>query len=307
MSTPERYASYKTYKRQRIVAGYLSVSPAILGVLLFTLAPLIYCIYLSFTNWNILTPKQWVGFSNYTTILTNDYFFYKALRVTAFYSIGSVIAISITSFFIALLLNHAGRGKAFFRTAFYLPAIVPVLAGSIIWVWMYSTDFGVINYLLSFIGVPKQPWVGSPDMVIPSLIIMAVWSAGNVIVIFMAGMQDVPRPLLEAVEIDGGGWWRKMTAVTIPLMSPVIFYNLILAFINSLTAFSQTYILGREGGGPDNSALLYAFFIYREAFRHQNMGYAAALAMILFVIVAVFTWLLFKTSSSWVHYEGGKR
>lgn len=306
MSTISKHQSYRGMKKQRILAGYLFTLPAILGVLLFTIAPLIYCLYLSFTDWQILRPKRWIGLDNYREIFMHDYFFVKSLKATAYYSFGSVIGIIVVSLAVALLLNQARAGKALFRAVFYLPTIVPVLAGSLIWVWMFSPDFGVINYFLSFLGIDKQTWVGAPATVIPSLIIISVWGAGNVIVIFMAGLQDVPRSLLEAVEIDGGGWWRKLRSVTLPLMSPVIFYNIVLAFINSLTAFTQTYVLGREGGGPNDSALFYSFLIYRESFRHQNMGYASALAMILFVIVAIITYLLFRTSSRWVHYEGGK-
>jgi len=297
--------SYKSHNRRRIWAGYLFIMPAILGIFTFTLAPLLYSLYLSFTNWTVLAPKRWIGFANYKKIFTEDFFFVKSLKATAYYSIGSVIAIILFCFIIAMLLNSAGRAKAFFRAAFYLPTVIPVLAGAICWIWMFNVDFGIINYALGFLGIDKQTWVGAPSSVIPSLIIMAVWGAGNVIVIFMAGMQDVPRHLLEAVEIDGGGWWRKLRSVTIPLISPVIFYNIILAFINSLTAFTQTYVLGRSGGGPNDSALFYAFLIYREAFTYQNMGYACALAMVLFVIVAFFTYLLFKLSAVWVHYEGG--
>jgi multiple sugar transport system permease protein len=168
---------------------------------------------------------------------TTSYKSHKRQRIVAGYA-------SITP---AILLNSTGRAKAFFRSAFYLPTIIPVLAGAIAWVWMFNVDFGIINYALGFFGIDKQYWVGAPGSVVPSLIIIAVWGAGNVIVIFMAGMQDVPQQLLEAVEIDGGGWWRKLRSVTIPLMSPVIFYNIILAFINSLTAFTQTYVLGRNG------------------------------------------------------------
>lgn len=307
MPTLQRHTSYKSHKRRRIWAGYLFILPAILGIIIFTLAPLLYSLYLSFTNWTVLAPKEWIGFENYRKIFMEDYFFVKSLKVTAYYSLGSVITIVFFCFIIAMLLNSAGKAKAFFRAAFYLPTVIPVLAGAICWIWMYNVDFGIINYALGFFGIDKQYWVGAPGSVIPSLIIIAVWGAGNVIIIFMASMQDVPRHLLEAVEIDGGGWWRKLWSVTIPLVSPVIFYNVILAFINSLTAFTQTYVLGRSGGGPDDSALFYAFLIYREAFKHQNMGYACALAMVLFVIVGFFTYLLFKLSAAWVHYEGGSK
>jgi multiple sugar transport system permease protein len=305
MPTIKGYVSYKSHKRRRIWAGYLFILPAMLGVVIFTIAPLLYSLYLSFTNWTVLAPKRWIGFDNYEKIFTEDYFFVKSLKVTAYYSLGSVVAIILFSFIIGMLLNSIGRGKAFFRAVFYLPTVIPMLAGAICWIWMFNVDFGIINYALGFLGIDKQYWVGAPNSVIPSLIIIAVWGAGNVIIIFMAGMQGIPKHLLEAIEIDGGGWWRKLRSITIPLISPVIFYNVILTFINSLTAFTQTYVLGRNGGGPNDSALFYSFLIYREAFKYQNMGYACALAMVLFIIVAILTYLLFKLSSKWVHYEGG--
>ncbi|AZN39357.1 sugar ABC transporter permease [Paenibacillus albus] len=306
MTMRGKTTSYRNHTRQRITFAYLSITPAILGVLLFTVAPLLYCLYLSFTKWDIFHAEQWIGFGNYHKIFTEDLFFTKSLRVTAYYSFGNVLACIVFCFIVALLLNQNIRGRAFFRSVFYLPSVIPILATSLIWYWLYDIDFGVINHILGWFGIPKQMWVSSPGTVIPSIIIMSVWASGNIIVIFLAGLQDVPRHLLEAVEIDGGGWWSKLRSVTIPLMSPVIFYNIILAFVNSVTTFTQTYTLGTQGGGPNDSALFYAFLIYREAFKHMNMGYACALAMVLFVIVSVLTLLLFRVSRFWVHYEGGR-
>jgi multiple sugar transport system permease protein len=298
-------ASFKSHKRQKVIIGYLCILPAILGILIFTMGPLLYSLYLSFTNWDILTPKKWVGFGNYKHIFTDDYFFMNSLKATAYYSIGSVVCSIVFCFIVALFLNQDIKGRSFFRAIFYLPSILPIIASSVIWVWLYDTDFGIINYFLSFIGVDKQLWVNSPNSSVISMIIIAVWSSGNVIVIFLAGLQGVPRHLLEAVEIDGGNWWHKLKSVTIPLMTPIIFYNIVLAFVNAISTFTQAYSMTQ--GGPDNSTLFFAFYIYREAFQRQEMGYACALAWVLFIIVAVFTYLLFKTSSRWVYYEeGGK-
>lgn len=304
MSTRQQ-SSYRSLKRQQVIVGYLCILPAILGLFIFTLGPLLYSLYLSFTDWTILKPKQWVGLENYRHIFTQDLFFFDSLKATAYYSIGSVAASILFCFVVALFLNQKIRGRAAFRAIFYLPSIIPVLASSIIWLWLYNPDFGIINHLLSFIGIDKLMWVNSPDTSVLSMIIIAVWGSGNVIVIFLAGLQDVPAHLLEAVEIDGGGWWHKLRSVTIPLMSPIIFYNVILGFVNSITAFTQAYAMTQ--GGPGNSTLFYAFFIYREAFQRQNMGYACALAWVLFIIVAFFTYLLFRSSAGWVHYEGGKK
>ncbi|MFD0675789.1 MULTISPECIES: carbohydrate ABC transporter permease [unclassified Paenibacillus] len=298
-------ASYRSHKRQQVLVGYICVLPAILGVLIFTIGPLLYSLYISFTDWTILKPMQWIGLANYQAIFTEDLFFYDSLKATALYSIGCVFASIVFCLLVALFLNQDITGRAFFRAVFYLPSIIPVLATSIIWLWLYNPDFGIINHLLSFVGIEKQMWVNSPDTSVLSMVIIAVWGSGNVIVIFLAGLQDVPKHLLEAVEIDGGGWWHKLTSVTIPLMTPIIFYNVILGFVNSITAFTQAYSMTQ--GGPENSTLFYAFYIYREAFQRQSMGYASALAWVLFIIVSFFTYLLFKSSSGWVHYEGGKK
>jgi multiple sugar transport system permease protein len=298
----------KSNNRQRLIAGYLCIMPAVLGLFLFTLGPLVYSLYLSMTDWSILKKAKWIGLDNYKKIFTEDLFFFKSLKVTAYYSLGTLIGTIVFCFFIALLLNQNVKGKAFFRAIFYLPSVIPVLAASVIWIWLYDVDFGLINHILSWVGIPKQMWLSSPATSVPSLIIMTVWGSGNIIVIFLAGLQDVPRHLHEAVEIDGGNWWNKLVSVTIPLMSPVIFYNIILVFVNSITSFTQAFSVGGpNGGGVEDSALFYAFLIYREGFRHQEMGYACALAWVLFIIVSFLTVLLFRFSSGWVHYEGGKK
>nr|WP_275983692.1 sugar ABC transporter permease [Paenibacillus hamazuiensis] len=288
--------------------GYLSILPAILGIFIFTIGPLLYSLYLSFTDWSILKKAEWIGFDNYKHIFTEDLFFVKSLKATAYYSAGSVIACIVFCFLVAFVLNLDIKGRAFFRAVFYLPSVIPVLATSIIFLWLFDVDFGIVNYMLGWFGIDKQMWFSSPKSSVPTLIMMAMWGAGNIIVIFLAGMQDVPKHLLEAVEIDGGNAWTKLTSVTIPLMSPIIFYNVILCFVNSITSFTQAFAVGGpNGGGVEDSALFFAFFIYREAFKHQNMGYACALAMVLFVIVSILTYLLFKAASGWIHYEGGKK
>ncbi|SFL23350.1 carbohydrate ABC transporter membrane protein 1, CUT1 family [Paenibacillus sp. 1_12] len=297
-------ASYKSFYRQRVLVGYICILPAILGIFLFTIGPMLYSLYLSFTDWNILTDAKWIGLANYTNIFTQDLFFYNSLKATAYYSLGAVAASMVYAFIIALFLTQNIKGRSLFRAIFFIPSIIPVLASSILWTWLYDVDFGVINHILGWFGIEKQLWIGSPQTSVMSLIILAVWGSGNVIVIFLAGLQDVPQHLHEAVEMDGGNWWHKLRAVTVPLMTPIIFYNVILGLVNSFTTFTQAYTMTK--GGPEDSTLFYAFFIHREAFEHQSMGYACALAWILFVIISLLTYLLFKSSSGWVHYEGGK-
>ncbi len=300
--------SYRSLRRQRIWVGYLCILPAMLGFFIFTLAPLLYSLYLSFTDWSVLKKASWVGVDNYVHIFTQDLFFVKSLKATAYYSFGSVIASIVFCLIVALVLNMDIKGRAFFRAVFYLPSVIPILATAVIFLWLFDVDFGVVNYILSWFGIDKQPWFSSPKTSVPTLILMTVWGSGNIIIIFLAGLQDIPKHLLEAVEIDGGSWWSKFRSVTVPLLSPVIFYNVILSFVTSITSFTQAFAVGGpNGGGVEDSALFYAFFIYREAFRHQNMGYACALAMVLFAIVSLLTYLLFKYSAGFIHYEGGKK
>jgi multiple sugar transport system permease protein len=290
--------------QQQVWVGYICIAPAILGLFIFTVFPMIYSLYLSFTDWTVLNTPNWIGFANYKNIFTQDLFFYNSLKATAYFSVGSVIASMLYAFGIAMLLNMRIKGRPFFRALFYIPSIIPVLASSMIWIWLYDVDFGLINYMLSWFGIPKQMWIGSPNTSIISLILVYVWGSGNIIVIFLAGLQDVPKHLLEAVEIDGGGFWHKLKSVIIPLMSPIIFFNVIMGLINSFTTFTQVFAM--TSGGPSDSTLFYVFLIYREGFMRQNMGYACALAWILFIIISLLTFLIFKSSSRWVHYEGGR-
>lgn len=294
----------RKYERKQVIAAYIFILPAILGLLLFTGLPMAYSLYLSFTDWNVLSTAQWVGWDNYIKIFTNDMFFYNSLKVTSFFTIGNVVLATVCSFGIALLLNMKIRGRPMFRAIFYMPSVVPAIATSMIWIWMFDFDFGLINHMLGWVGIPKQLWINGPDTALFSLIIVSVWASGNTIVIFLAGLQDVPRYQLESVEIDGGNYWHKLTAIIIPMMTPIIFFNVIMGLIHSFTTF--TYAFAMTEGGPANSTLFYVYLIYREAFERQHMGYASALAWILFIIISVITILFFHSSRKWVYYEGGK-
>ena len=299
MTTERKIRSLST---SQTLFGYLFIFPAILGILLFVAGPMIYSLYLSFTDWNILSPAQWVGFGNYHRIFAEDELFYKSLQVTFYYAILTIVCTLAISFIVALLLNVNMRGQSLFRVIFYLPSIVPVIAGSVLWVWLYDTDFGLLNYLLGEIGISKQLWINGEGSAIPALTLASMWGTGNVILIFLAGLQDVPKHLHEAVEIDGGNGWHKLKSVTIPLMSPTIFFNFLMGFVGAFTGFTQSYAM--TNGGPNYATLMYVFNIYREGFRNQSMGYACALAWVLFIIMVILTYLIFKTSKGWVHYEG---
>lgn len=296
-------ADQSSKRSNQAIYGYMFILPAISGILLFVVGPMIYSLYLSFTDWNVLNKVQWVGLDNYQHIFTKDDLFYKSLQVTFYYAGLTVVATLVISFVVALMLNANIKGRAMFRAIFYLPSILPVIAGSVLWVWMYDSDFGLLNYLLGGLGIPKQPWINGEASAVPSLTITSIWGAGSVILIFLAGLQDVPKHLLEAIEIDGGNAWNKLKSITIPLMSPTIFFNFLMGFVGAFTGFTQSYAM--TNGGPNNATLLYVFNIYREGFTNQHMGYACALAWVLFLIMVVLTYLIFRASKNLVHYEGG--
>lgn len=291
-------------KKTENIWGYLFASPAILGLLIFTVIPMIASLFLSMTNYNVISDYKFVGLENYKNIFIDDIFFKKSLAVTFTYAIGSTICTLIAALIVALLMNVKVKGQSFFRTLFYLPVVVPAVASNILWMWLFNPEFGLLNSILKFLHLPTSNWIFDEQAAIPSLILMSIWACGGTALIFLAGLQDVPKDLIEAVEVDGGNWWHKFRYVTIPALSPVIFFNLVMGLIGSFQTFSQAYIM--TGGGPNNATLFYALLIYRNAFEQNQFGYSSALAWILFIIIGLFTMLIFKTAKSWVYYGGGE-
>jgi multiple sugar transport system permease protein len=305
------WASYRSKpltkhrRRREALAGYLFVLPAILGILFLVIGPMIATLVISLTDWSVLGDTSWVGLDNYIQLYTADPNFYPSLRATMYFAFGSVFLRMIYAFLIAMLLNMDIRGKALFRTIYYLPSIVPVVASSMIWTWVYSPDFGLFNSALKAVGLPRLLWINDTATVMPSIILMDLWASSSTIIVFLAGLQGVPRELLEAVEIDGGNWWHKLRAVTLPHMSPFILFNMILGFVGALQVFTQSFVMTR--GGPSNATLFLVLLIYREAFQNDNMGLACAIAWTLFVITAVLTFVIFRSSKAWVFYYGEER
>ena len=289
--------------RRDALVGYLFASPVILGLIIWVMAPMVGSLAISFTDWNVLTPPHWRGLLNYVKMFTTDPFFANSLLVTLYY-VGLNTALTFAySLVLALLLNQKIRGQGVYRAIFYLPAIVPLVASSALWLWLFNPDFGLFNEILQGVGLHKSMWLVNQTTVVPSLVLMGVWGgAGNTIVIFLAALQGVARQLLEAVEIDGGNWWHRFWAVTWPMISPVTFFNLVVGLINSFQIFTQSYIM--TSGGPNNASLFYVYLMYREGFERNNMGNAAALAWVLFLIVSLMGLALFRWSRFWVHYEG---
>lgn len=282
--------------------GIILALPAILGFVVFTISPMIASLVFSLTNWNIGGQYKFIGFQNYKDMFTKDPIFAKSLFVTTYYSIGSVPVIVILGFFVALLLNQRVRGLSIFRTIYYLPVLVPSIANTMLWLWMFNPQFGLLNSVLQALGLPGSQWIYDSRTAIPSLVLMSSWGIGNTVVIFLAGLQGIPRHLFEAVEIDGGGSLSKLLHVTIPSMTPTIFFNLVMSLIGAFQIFNEAYVMTQ--GGPDFATYFYIYYLFVTAFTNTQMGYACALAWILFLIIMVLTVIVFRTSKYWVYYEG---
>ena len=291
-------------ERRNLFWGLLFTSPAILGFFLWQLAPILATIGISFTEWRIVGNPQWIGLDNYTQIFTRDPLFFKSVSVTFIYTALSVPAGIVLAFCLAVLLDQKVRMLPVFRTIFYLPSIVPFIASSYLWLWLFNPDFGLLNAILRPLGITGAKWIFASSSVLPSLALMSLWSVGGTMLIFLAALQGVPRQLYEAVEVDGGTAWHKMIHVTIPIMTPAIFFNFVLATIGTLQTFTQAYVMTE--GGPNNASLFYVLYLYRKAFGQISMGYASALAVILLLIIGILTYIIFRTSSLWVFYEGEK-
>lgn len=287
--------------KREVIAGFLFTSPVTVGILLFTAWPLIQSLYYSFTKFNILKPPQWVGTGNYERLLS-DPEFWHSLKITAVYTIISVPAGLIVGFFLAALLNRSTRGIGVFRTLFYLPVIMPVVATGILWKQLYSPHYGFANQLLESVGLPPYTWFSKPESVLPSLILMGLWQAGGSMIIWLAGFQGIPAHLYEAAIVDGASRIRRFWNITIPMITPVIFFNLIMGLIGSFQVFGQVMVT--TAGGPLNASNFLMVMIYKKAFGSLEMGYASSLAWVLFLIVLLLTLFIFRTSRSWVHYEG---
>ena len=306
MKSDRSIEAYKKLNRQSNFYGILFAAPAILGFLVLLLGPMIASLIFSFTNYSIFADIKFIGLANYATLFTGkDPFFYKSLLVTFYYVLLSVPASIIFSFLIAMFLGRSLKGKAVFRSVFYLPSIVPSVASAFIWLWLLNPDLGLVNMMLSSVGLPTSMWFFSETSVIPSLVLTGLWGTGSTMVIFLAGLEGIPAQYYEAIEVDGGNALHKLLRVTIPMMTPTIFFNTIMGIIGSFQTFTQAYIITQ--GGPNNSSLFFVYYLWREAFANSRMGFASAIAWVLFIIIMIFTFIVFRSSSSWVYYEGEKK
>lgn len=277
------------------------ISPWLIGFLWFFLYPTLSSLYYSFTEYNILQPARWVGVDNYVS-LTRDRAFWNSLGNTVYYTIFSVPLNITVAFSLAVVLNREMPGRALLRTLVYVPVVVPITATAMIWMWLFNSNWGMLNALLAVVGIKGPPWLGSPTWSKPSLIFMQTWLIGGSILIYLAALQDVPRSLYEAAEVDGASALRKLRNITIPMVTPAFLFSLLTGLIGAFQVFATAWIM--TNGGPVKSTEFYVYYLYMNGFRFFRMGYASAMAWILFILVLIVSFFTFRTSARWVYYGG---
>jgi multiple sugar transport system permease protein len=292
--------------RQEAVYGFLFVAPWIVGFLLWVAGPMLFSLALVFTQWRILSPPQFVGLDNIATMLS-DKFVGIALVNTAYFTFIYVPLNLMVALGLAMLVNLHARGIGALRTLYYLPSVTPTVAYTALWIWILNADYGLINLLLRQVGIHGPRWLGDPNWAKPALILLSLWGFGSVALIFLAALQGVPEALYEAAALDGAGRWTKFWHVTLPMISPAILFNLVIGMINSFQIFTSAYVIAQGGtpGGPANSTLFLVIYLYNAGFHDFQMGYASAIAWLIFLIVLVLTTVQFVSSRTWVHYESG--
>ena len=310
------------------VRGYAWASPWFIGFLFLTVGPMIFAAVISLTDWSgvgSIGEAEWVGVENYVRPFADtahhgrDEYFAMALRNTAIYAVGSVVLTLAAALGLAMLLHQKLRGIAIYRTVFFMPAIVSGVATMVMWRWVYNPEFGLLNAGLRLVYrgwnavapaalhlTATPDWIYSVHWALPALILMSVWGCGGAMMIFLAGLQNIPEHLYEAASIDGAGWWRRFVHITLPQLSPTIFFNLVMGIIGSFQVFAQAYLLPATPGGPSNATLVYVLYLYRKAFMETEMGYACALGWILFAVILAVTLAVVGTSRRWVYYEGAE-
>ncbi|WNQ09512.1 sugar ABC transporter permease [Paenibacillus aurantius] len=291
------------------LVGYVFASPFILGFLIFTVYPIFSSLYYSFTDYNLFEAPRWIGFDNYDKMFTGDDKYWKSIKVTFTYVLGSVPLRLAFALAVAMMLNKAVKGIGLYRSAYYLPSLIGgSVAVSIMWTQIFG-DKGLLNSALGLIGIHTETsWIGSPGTAIWTLIALSVWQFGSSMLIFLAGLKNIPASYYEAASVDGAGGVRKFFQITLPLLSPIILFNLIMQTISAFMTFTPAYIISRGEGGPLDSTLLYSLYLYRRAFQFYEMGYASAMAWVMLILIGLIALVLFQTSKYWVHYEtkGGR-
>ena len=305
---PAKRRGSRRDRRSEAVAGYVFLSPWLLGLMAVTAVPMLLSLYLSFTNYDILSPLsevEWVGFDNYERMFTNDPSYWRSVTVTLSFALIAVPLKLAVALGVALLLNRAWRGVGLFRGLFYLPSLIGgSVALAIVWVNMFNRE-GAFNGFLGLFGIEGKPWVNDPSWALETLMVLAIWQFGAPMVIFLAGLKQVPTELYEAASVDGAGRFRQFRSVTLPMLSPVIFFNLVLETINGFQGFTAAFVLSNGTGGPVDSTLMYTLNLYLKGFKDFEMGYASAMAWVFLLAIGIITAVFFTTGRFWVHYSDG--
>jgi len=289
-------------RRRETLAFYAFLSPWIVGFVVLTAGPMLASLALSLTRYQIISPPKFIGLDNYATMLFGDPLVWQSLRVTALYALGSVFLTVICAFVVAMLMNQRIFGIDLFRTIYYLPSSISGVPLAILWMSIFNPEFGILNVGLGLLGIQGPDWIWSPVWVLPAFIIMSLWNIGGMMIIFLAGLQGVPQHLYEASELDGAGPLTKFRHVTLPMVSPVVLFNVVMSVIAAFQVFTNAFVM--TNGGPGNASLFYVLYLYRNAFQYGGMGYACALAWLLLVITLALVLIIFRSSPYWVYYEG---
>lgn len=294
------FAKMSPAARREAITFYILISPWLLGLLIFIVYPMARSLYLALTQYQIGREPVYIGLDNFTRLL-NDGDFWRSLRVTGLYVLGSVPGSTVIAIGIAMLLAQKVRGVSIWRTIYFLPSVVAPIAVAVLWFYVFNPQYGLINTLLGYLGIEGPGWITSEDWALPSLVLMSWWTVGGQVIIYLAGLKNIPKEFYEVAEIDGAGPWARFWNITIPMLSPTIFFNVILGFIGAFQVFEGPLVL--TNGGPNKATLTYMLNLYQEAFQMGSLGYASALAWVLFLVIMTLTVLIIRSSSVWVYYE----
>lgn len=291
-------------KQRRIeaIAGYLMAAPWLIGFVLFIAGPMVVSLYQSFTVWDMFSPPRWVGLDNFRILFQEDKDFLLSLRVTSIYAFVSVPLQVATGLILATLLNQKIRFRAAYRTIFYLPSVIGGISIAIMFRWVFGTQFGLLNNMLAMVGIEGPSWLGDPNWVLTAFIIMSLWGSGASMLVYLGALQGIPTELYEAADVDGAGSLIKFWRITVPLVTPAILLNMVMGIIEALQEFTLPLMM--TDGGPANSSMFLVLYLYRHAFQYFQMGYASAVAWVLFIYIMILTLLIFRSSNAWVYYEG---
>jgi multiple sugar transport system permease protein len=293
------------YKTKEGLQGYLFILPWIIGFIVFTAGPLLFSFAASFTNYNVTSQMDFVGLSNYEKLFSGDQLFWTSLYNTLYYVLFSVPLTTVGAILLSALLNRDIPGMRLFRTIYYLPAVLSGVGVYLLWMQLLEPGTGMVNTILAWFGIAGPNWLFDPDWTKPALIFMKLWSVGGGMLLYLASMQGISKSLYEAAEIDGANAWQQFTRITIPMITPVIFFDIVTSLIGGFQIFQEAYVMSNGEGGPVNSMLFYNLYMWKKAFEAFDMGYAMAMSWILFVIVFALTIVNLKLAPRWVHYEGG--